>query len=350
LTLSRFGPTSRPNDTRAAVAAALTTLKETAMTPTLASTSPVKRRSAASGTTAPARRRRERSRLDRNSGRDRTVLGRYTDRYGRVREVIARDGAAGSVLVLDRDRATHGDRRLVAHLAGDEPAENAALVCARYLQDGATDGSRCRLVTADDLRSTPFAEQQPDGAQTEALPADTQLVDRVGNRYALELVQSGMSIPELRWCRRAPELEVSGCAPVCVREVVGALESYEPVFVLTRRALLLHDGAGEVSTALLRAELVRVQESPIVLNRRLREAVLAKVQRDALSMSEIAIRCGRLKRDRRGNASGETSWLARRLGLLAEGGQSTPTPWIHSDVLALIARRGLGISPRDVEL
>jgi hypothetical protein len=67
-------------------------------------------------------------------------------------------------------------------------------------------------------------------------------------------------------------------------------------------------------------------------------------------MSEIAIRCGRVKRDSRGNESGETSWLARRLGMLPEGGHETPTPWVHSDVLALIARRGLGISPREVEL
>jgi hypothetical protein len=67
-------------------------------------------------------------------------------------------------------------------------------------------------------------------------------------------------------------------------------------------------------------------------------------------MSTIAIRCGRVKRDRRGNESGETSWLARRLGLLPEAGQVMPTPWIHSDVLALIARRGLGVSPREVEL
>jgi len=27
-----------------------------------------------------------------------------------------------------------------------------------------------------------------------------------------------------------------------------------------------------------------------------------------------------------------------------------PTPWVHSDVLALIARRGLGLSPREVEV
>ena len=67
-------------------------------------------------------------------------------------------------------------------------------------------------------------------------------------------------------------------------------------------------------------------------------------------MSEIAIRCGRIKRDRRGNVSGETSWLARRIGLLPEGGGDEPTPWVHSDVLALIARDGLGVSPREVEL
>ncbi len=91
-------------------------------------------------------------------------------------------------------------------------------------------------------------------------------------------------------------------------------------------------------------------ESPIVLNRALREAVLERVERGDLSMSEIAIRCGRVKHDAHGNMSGETSWLGRRLGLLPEGGKSSPTPWIHTDVLALIARRGLGVPPREVEL
>jgi hypothetical protein len=67
-------------------------------------------------------------------------------------------------------------------------------------------------------------------------------------------------------------------------------------------------------------------------------------------MSEIALRCGKVKRDSRGNESGETSWLARRLGLAPESGERAPTPWIHTDVLALIARRGLGVSPREVEL
>jgi len=90
--------------------------------------------------------------------------------------------------------------------------------------------------------------------------------------------------------------------------------------------------------------------SEIVLNRGLREAVKRKVARGELSMSQIAVRCGRIKQDRRGNRSGETSWLARRIGQLPDSGKNEPTPWVHTDVLALIVRDGLGISPREVEL
>ena len=51
-------------------------------------------------------------------------------------------------------------------------------------------------------------------------------------------------------------------------------------------------------------------------------------------MSEIATRCGRVKRDSRGNESGETSWLARRLGILPREVRTrrrhgfTPTFWL----------------------
>ena len=69
-----------------------------------------------------------------------------------------------------------------------------------------------------------------------------------------------------------------------------------------------------------------------------------------IAMSEIALRCGVVQRDRRGNLSGETSWLARRIGVMPEGGRAEITPWVHSDVLGTIAREGLGISPREVEL
>ncbi|MGO9321847.1 MAG: hypothetical protein ACLQBY_13745 [Solirubrobacteraceae bacterium] len=317
------------------------------MTPTSTSPSPAYRAGARREPGVPTRHKRPRPRRER-TGRDHPPLGGYSDHHGQAREVIARPGAAGSTLVIDRDRATHGDARLVAHLAADEPAENAALICSRYLQDAAAGASRCRLLTAEDATVTPFADQRDADLEARAAPAGARSVDRLGRCYSLELVHSGMSIPELRWCRRGPG-QASECEPLSLREAIAALESYEPLRALTLRALALRGHDGEVSTTVLRAELARVQESPIVLNRRLREVVLAVVERDELSMSEIAIRCGRVKRDRRGNESGETSWLARRLGLLPEGGRSTPTPWIHSDVLALIARRGLGVSPREVE-
>jgi hypothetical protein len=319
----------------------------------LSSTSPVQRRSSRRATGAPPRHRRAGTRAKRSSSSsssDHRLLGGYTDRRGRDREVLARHGALGSVLVVDRDRATHGDRRLVAHLAADEPAENAALICSHYLEDAGESRCRCRLLTDEDARSAPFADQQEAELDAGPSPGESQPVDRLGCRYRLELVQTGMSIPELRWRRHRPGRTPAEGKPVSVREAVACMESYEPVRALTVRALSRHGGAGEVSTTVLRAELARVRESPIVLNRRLRELVLARIERDQLSMSEIAIRCGRVKRDHRGNESGETSWLARRLGLLPEGGRSTPTPWIHSDVLALIARSGLGVSPREVEL
>jgi hypothetical protein len=291
--------------------------------------------------------RRSRRRHERK-GRDRPALGGYSDRHGRAREVLTLPGAAGSTLVIDRDRATHGDARLVAHLGADEPAENAALTCRRYLEDATVDDSRCRLLTDEDARVAPFADQTPAELEAPTIRGNANSVDRDGCSYSLELVQSGMSIPELRWCRLHLG-QASAFEPLSLREAIAALESYEPMLALTVSALASRRADGGLSTTVLRAELARVQESPIVLNRRLREVVLAVVARRELSMSEIALRCGRIKRDRRGNQSGETSWLARRIGLLPEGGRSTPTPWIHSDVLALIARRGLGLSPREVE-
>ena len=87
-----------------------------------------------------------------------------------------------------------------------------------------------------------------------------------------------------------------------------------------------------------------------MLNRGLREAVLRAVTEGGVSFSAIAMACGRVKHDSRGNHSGETSWLARRVGLLPCGPGVGPNPWVHTDTLALIARNGLGIAPREVEL
>ena len=134
------------------------------------------------------------------------------------------------------------------------------------------------------------------------------------------------------------------------REVIALLESYEPVRTLTRAVVKANRQEPDISVSVLRGEVKRICASRIILNRRLRETVLKVAQSEGLSLSEIAMRCGRVKYDSRGNVSGETSWLSRRLGLAPEGGETSPTPWVHSDVLALIARRGLGISPREVEL
>ena len=76
-------------------------------------------------------------------------LADYLDAEGRARELFALPGRAGSVLVLDRDAATLCDRRLVAHLAADEPRENVEIICRHYLED--TSGRWCRRVQPEDL-------------------------------------------------------------------------------------------------------------------------------------------------------------------------------------------------------
>jgi hypothetical protein len=278
---------------------------------------------------------------------ERTLLTRYLDGGGRSREVIAQPGVCGSVLVVDRDAATLGDRRLVAHLCADEPPQNAALVCASYTDQVRRNGYRCRPLAAADFRTPPLPDHDVAGLLADDRLDGSHPVDRRGRTYQLQLRYTGMSIPELRWQRHL-SLASSNPITVSVREAIASLESYEPVRAITARALARAQQS--ISTAVLRAELTRVQLSPIVLNRRLREAALKRIAREELSLSEIATRCGRVKRDANGNESGETSWLARRLGLLPEGGKDAPTPWIHSDVLALIARHGLGISPREVEV
>jgi len=319
------------------------------MTPTISPTSSVLRSRRSQASRSP-RDKRAHAQCGRGERRKRPVLARYTDPNGRAREVVAQRGSAGSVLVVDRDAATRGDRRLVAHVAADEPPGNTALECSRYLEETRGRGCRCRPLTPEDAQTVPFAEIEEAEPSAMSLTPDADILDRLDRSYRLELLRTQMSIPELRWRSHRPSGAHDEWHPVSVREVIACLESYEPVRTLTLRALALRADDGDVSTTVLREELERLQESPIVLNRKLRTVVLATIERQGLSMSEIAIRCGRVKRDRSGNESGETSWLARRLGMLPEAGRNAPTPWIHSDVLALIARRGLGLSPREVEL
>jgi hypothetical protein len=176
-------------------------------------------------------------------------------------------------------------------------------------------------------------------------------MDRNGHAYRLGLLPGERSTVQLRWLRRyASAADHAAWEQASLREVIAALESYEPMRTLTEHAIGFHRADPGVSLTRLRCEFERLCASPIVLNRGLREAVLDAIGRNGTSMSEIALRCGIVKCDRRGNVSGETSWLARRIGTMPEGGEKSITPWIHSDVLAAIARKGLGISPREVEL
>jgi hypothetical protein len=255
------------------------------------------------------------------------------------RELVILDGANGSRLLVDRREDDGGDPRLIAHLAADEPRGNARLVCTDFL------AQRTRI--ARPLRPSDFSSP-PEGSRDIAntLFRPIMLNDAHGRRYFLRTTGNP---PELRWHRDTGRRDGS---PHCLsaRDVIGALEAYDPVCAVTRAAVERFRADRHVSVATLSVELRRVQSSPIVLNRLLREAVLAAVAEHGISLSAIAMACGRIKRDERGNGSGETSWLARRVGLLPAGPGARPNPWVHSDTLALIARDGLGIAPREVEL
>jgi hypothetical protein len=219
-------------------------------------------------------------------------------------------------------------------------------MCDQYLADARR---RCRRVTSADLQSIPDPHEREGHDQHEA-PDSNLLVDRHGRSYHLEPVLASLAIPEMRWQQYPPEGQAGPSKVLTVRDVVAALESYEPVRELTNQMVVGHRHDGKVSVSVLRGEIERLVVSRLVLNRGLREATLATARADGLSMSEIALRCGRLKQTSPGHVCGDTSWLSRRLGLTPEGGESAPTPWVDSDVLALIARNGLCLSPREVEL
>jgi hypothetical protein len=278
----------------------------------------------------------------------RARLGRYADpNGGEARELVTLRGAGGSTLVIDRLAWTHSDARLVAHLAADESPENAHLICEMYLADE-TRG-RCRRVTIQDFEQHPPILTRPTARATPS-PSDIPLLDAGGDSYLIRAVLDENRGPVLRWTRTHQHGFEDDFSVLTLRDVVGALEEYEPARALTINALASLDGQDCSSVCQLRAELERLDESSILLNRGLRELVQREVARGEVSLSEIARRCGRLKRDHRGNLSGDTSWLGRRIGLMPEGGETTPTPWIHSDTLALIARDGLGVCPREIEL
>jgi hypothetical protein len=267
-------------------------------------------------------------------------LGTYRDRAGRARALIARPGVGGSVLVIDQDADTLTDRRLVAHLGADEPAVNAGVVAELYLAD--RDGRRARPLANRDWVTLPGGRELPEQPEP---PAPGELHDAQGRHYRLAAVEHHRYGRQTRWVRRSGRRRPE---PVALRTVIGALEDYEPARALTRAALdRPPPGSG---SEVLAAELHKLERSPLVLNRALREAVQRRVRSGELSLSCIASRCGRGKQHATGLGIGDTTWLQRRLGALPENGYAEPTPWIHADVLALIAREGLGVEPREVEL
>lgn len=273
-------------------------------------------------------------------------LAHYRDPASRLRrEIISLPRPDGSTLLVDRLAGTRTDLRLLAHLTSDEPASNAHLVAEMYLADP-TRG-HCRRLRREDLQPPAAEPAAPTGG--EQRPPVESLRDGEGRRYAIREMPASGTGRELRWTCASDdatgEVEV-----LSVRDVVGVLEAYEPVRMITGQTIEQAGREERPSVCRLREELRRLNNSSVVLNRGLREAVLARVAAGEVSLSEIAIRCGRAKQLARGKQAGETSWLSRRIGVSPDSTTGRPSPWVHADVLAVIAREGLGICPREVEL
>jgi len=282
-----------------------------------------------------------RTRSSEEDGQGSCRLGSYCDVEGVAREIIAAVLSHGT-LVIDRHAENGYDPRLVGRLEPDEPAANAKLLAGMYLRDARR--GRCRAATDADLSGNPEPELE---SASSKVRWRAPLVAGIGMLLQIRcVIETDKRV--LRWTtttRTSPRARV-----LPLRQVFASLQSYEPAASMTRAAIIAHAGDPGISVVALRGEFDRACNSPIVLNRALRERVECAIARDGLSMSEIAIRCQRTKRDKRGSESGETSWLARRIGQLPEAGNDRPTPWIHTDVLALISREGLGLSPREAEV
>jgi hypothetical protein len=267
-----------------------------------------------------------------------SLFARYHTKDGTAREIVLLTRTPRRVLV-DRDTLTRTDQQVLAVLSPEESVENARLVCQHYLADPHKGRSR-RLAAADLLPAPDADSDDVDVTQT--------LTDQIGRRYQLRTLDHGDRL-QLRWVASPPDQHSGPEQPVTLREVIGRCESYEPACAITA-AVLAATHPERCHTSDVRKELRLVRETSIVLNRLLRETVLQRVTAGE-SMSEIAMRCGRVKKDQRdGRVAGETSWLARRIGLRPDSTTKRPTPWMHIDVLALIAREGLGIDPLEVEL
>lgn len=269
-----------------------------------------------------------------------TILANHTEN-GEPRQILSIP-CGSSRLIVDRVTAG-GDSRLLARLTPDEPAENARLIARMYLEDPRPN--KCRPVLREDLHATPPQRASVPGP---SVAWRAPLIAGVGATFRLQPVEEGR-LSALRWTEHAAATNGTP-KPVALRHVIATLEDYQPALAMSQSAIAAESSDPHCSVATLRGEVARLTASSIVLNRRLREHVQRAVEGKQTTMSEIALRCGHSKRSATGRESGETSWLARRIGILPEAGAPRATPWVHIDVLAVIARDGLGISPAEVEM
>lgn len=267
--------------------------------------------------------------------------------------IVALAAPAGATLVVNRLAGTRADARVLARIAAEEDPGNAQLIASMYLADERR--GRCRELTAEDLSPTARIEGGEDGSEdgggergdSEEFDYASGVVDERGVRWSVRATQGAEcgATRELRWTRGD-----GGGEAVTLRETIAHFEAYEPLMAMTAAALDAYSDDRTIGVSALRLELRRQQESPIVLNRGLREAVLRAVGEQGLSLSEIAARCGRRHSGCEGFSSGDTTWLQRRIGIKKEAGSESPTSWVHTEVLALIARDGLGLAPHEVEV
>ncbi len=297
---------------------------------------------------ATATRTRANTRKPKQSKRG-SCLGRYREQHtGAVRSIVALAGAGGSVVVVDRLAGTKADARVIARIAADEDPGNASLVTQLYLAD--ENRGRCRELTSEDLSPSPTkdAGDADRGEDAAAHDHSDGVLDEEGVRYSIrELGGGDGAARELRWARRSAGGEWQA---LTLRETIGHFEDYEPFMAMAAAAVAANKDDQSVGVATLHCELRRQQDSPIVLNRGIRAAVLRAVNEQGLSLSEIAARCGRRHSGCDDFSSGDTTWLQRRIGVKKEAGSDGPTRWVHTDVLALIARDGLGLAPHEVEV
>lgn len=252
----------------------------------------------------------------------------YRNQNGEQREVVIYERPEQSTLVIDRNNESHADLRLVGEIPTDEPEANARLLACMWA--GCPLEKRHIAVYTGELPHVP-----------EALP--TRLaIDEVTYRIALVAREHGPG-NDLRWVIERPGRPA---VVTTLRQVVAAFEAYEPATAMSNAAIELTPEEVDGGHAVLARELNRVRSSRRILNRGLREAVQAEVARGT-SLAEIAARCGRVEIVK-GASKGESSWVARRVGLAGDG-HGVPRRWIDRDVLVQIAA-AISLTPADVEL